>query len=308
AGADGVWVSVRGNDDNDQPSRAVLLDPEAEVVLLDVAVSGRAGPVAVSERAGWFANGVTNTVSRVDAASGEVVEIADARCVAADATTVWTGDFLSAYRVDEVTGQPTGDAATISIDITGAAAGSMDPAFEAYMTDAATDGAAHGCSAQMIVAGGHLWIPSASGPSLAQFDATSGQMLAFHGLGELGQARALVGVDGGVWVFAQSDDSGAIVTSAWLVSNDGTIAAQNELGFVSGWTGQAFAADGYVVIETTEGPADGTGTKNVYLLDPATAELVGQTSTELVHTFGVAAAEGKLFFSTDSPYGVQVFE
>lgn len=307
-GPAGVWVSVRGNDDNEAPSRAVLIEPDSESVLLDVEMNGRAGTVSASDGAGWFVNAVAKNVSRVDAASGEVVEIADARCVAASGSTVWTGDFLSAYRVDETTGAPTGDTATISVDVASAALGDMDPAFLAYMTDPANEGADFGCSASMVVAGNNLWIPSATGPALAQFDSNTGEMLSLLGLGDLGEVRALVAAGEGVWAVSQTDESGEIVTSAWLIGGDGTLAKQVELGFVEGWTGQAFAADGFVVIESTEGPADGTGNKNIYLFDPSTGELAGTMSTELVHTFGIAAAEGKLFFSTDSPFGVQVFE
>lgn len=147
-----VWVVVRN------PGRVLAIDPATAEVVLDVVPGlGQMTGLALTEGVAWAAAELSNTVLRIDAATGDYTEIA------VDGTPSWFGEADGAVWVSQATsGQVSKiDAATSEIVLT------VDVGAQPL---------------DLTVAFGSVWVPNRADGTLTRIDEATGEILDTIGL------------------------------------------------------------------------------------------------------------------------------
>ncbi|MGH1506245.1 MAG: hypothetical protein ACRBI6_22030 [Acidimicrobiales bacterium] len=302
-GPDGAWVTVLGDRDNDSPNRAVLVDPQSGDVSIDAEVPDRPGAIAASAGAAWVYGFADDSITRVDAASGETTPIDGAfRCVAAHGSNVWVGGE-TVVQLDPTTGEATGvtaigDAAAAT-DVSGTV-----PDFAVEWLADGFDGTDVSCSWPLALSETMLWI--ADSGLVFGFDPESGRAQTVVGTAEM-DIEAAVAVPGGLWVFGdvELDDD---VKMAWLITDAGEISAKVDIEHLDGSIGQATTDGTHLFLDLTDDPADGAPTTSIVVLSADDGSDVASIAVDAQHYLGLATAGGKVFITTERPYGIQIFE
>lgn len=302
--ADGAWVSILGDRDDDAPNRAVLLDPTSGDVKLDVELEGRPGSVAATNGAAWVWGFDEGLLERVDAGSGDVSSQRADCGVAAGDDIVWAfGSDDGSARLDPETGTPTGDSVVLTADAIANRVGRFEVEFTEPAADIPLD------CATAAVSAGALWLvlPDA----IAEVDPLTGAVRHLLGVGSIGDVSDIEAVPDGVWLIVDAEDEdGEDVEELWYVASGGAedIGLRIPLDTFESRPSE-LAYDGqHLLLLGTDDPGDGPPVSTLTIADATTAAVIHTLSIDVQHNLGLTTSAGRVLITAERPYGVQLYE